>query len=90
MLGALWAADAALVGFSLEVINGFLVEQVSSSSNKQFVSAFSTVWALVSAVETVELKLSQERFESCLVESSLEDFDKGLFIRFVSISVNLE
>ena len=66
------------------------MQQVSSSSNKQFVLAFPAVWAFVCAVETVELELSQERFESGLVEGSLEDCNKRFFICFVPIAVNLE
>jgi len=54
----LWALDALVVGLALEVLDGFLVQQVSSSSDKHFVLAFSAVWALVGAFETVELELS--------------------------------
>ena len=68
------------------------MKQVTSSPDKELVLAFSPVRALVGAFKTVELELSQERFESCLVECSLENLDDCPFVVFVegSIGVDLE
>ncbi len=55
---ALGALVASIVGLALKVFDGFLVQQVSSSSDKHFVLTFSAAWALVGAFETVELELS--------------------------------
>lgn len=66
------------------------MKQVSSSPDKELVLAFSLVWALVDAFKTVELELSQERFEPCLVESSLEYLDDCLFVFVVEASVGVD
>ena len=86
------ATVAAVVGLLLKVFDGFLVQQVPSSSNEQSMFAFPAVWSFVRPFETVELELSQERFETRLVEGAFEYFDNRFFVFFVQapIDMNLE
>ena len=67
----------------MKVLDGFLVQQASSSPHQQFVLAFPAVWTRVGAFETVDLELSQKGFEFLEVEDYFKYLDNCCFVVFV-------